>query len=633
MADIPLLTTHRFSDLPLSNKIVKTLNKLGFEYLTSIQNAVLPLALERKNVLAESPTGSGKTLAFLLPVIERLGNEGFGGPLPTDISMLGCICLSPTRELAMQSAKQMEKLAEPFGLSVGCCIGGVGDKRDKATASKHAILVGTPGRILALLESQALVDLNNVSLLVLDEADRLVDMGFKQVIFEIVNQLPSDLQVLLFSATVKNALSDLCRLVLRSAPYEMVSLGNDFDGYTNLSKKLHQEYWIVPTGEKLYSLFNFLCFNQKRRILVFFATCKQVRLVYQLLKRTIPAISFIELHGKQSQLKRSKNFCNFSNNMKSGCFLTTDVTARGIDFPQIHCVVQVDLPDSIETYIHRIGRTARFTEKGRTIIFLTREEAPIVESIRTRGMIIKDGTHGITASAGNVSKKRFNFQQKLKEILTRNPEIKMMAQRACIAHYRSLLVSEARRLRLLADGDIMERDKQEIGDLAMSFGLAIPPVITIASGRPVSKPSKLAKLKDKIKAKVDSKHVEYDMNIDIKDVEITNKSDTFGSILEYASGSDEEILTVKRVNCDPVKETLNNPIISVSDRKKLRLNKRGIGKVRGTFGYLGAELRHKTFSDSDSHGDSDGDSHGGENNRCQGTDIEVNELEKIALSI
>ncbi|KAK1939773.1 DEAD/DEAH box helicase family protein [Babesia divergens] len=639
------LTSERFEDLDLDPRTKKVLKDKGYTYLTHVQSKVLPLALSGRNLIIQSPTGSGKTLCFLLPAVKLLFDEGYYGTLPADVSLLGCICLASTRELATQSAIQMNELAESIGLKAGCCIGGIRDKFDKSNAHRLQILTGTPGRVLSLLSNQSISDTANVKLLVLDEADRLLDSGFRNDILDIVSYLPPDVQILLFSATIQSALKDLCDYLLTGKDYEYVCLGSDAALLSE--SKLRQEYIVVPMSLKLPALYHLLCKNQRKRFIVFVATCKQVRFVFEVFKRLIPAVPMTEWHGKQSQLKRNEQFTRFAAKQNYGCIFTTDVGARGVDFPAVDYVIQLDMPDSVTTYTHRVGRTGRLTVEGtrsfgNAFTIIGENETSFVDELKMSGVKLYNVTKLIWPF---LLRKEQHVLGKLQALLAKEAWIKEIAQRAVIAYMRYLSTRHSVKL---SGSDLVNAVQQ----MALYSGLPTAPHIEVAEEPSTQKVSKLSKLKEKIRAKkvkdsavmprsdnrtesdsalkngvpqddaadsVSPVKSSYDVNNgDESDTSYDGESDADAlepqsdlgkSATPVGDGADD---VLKRGAADLVENDLRCYLERVatekneeaelksnlvSSRKKMRLNRHGMAKLRGIETIRQSEKKHQIFED------------------------------------
>ena len=215
------------------------------------------------------------------------------------------------------------------------------------------ILVCTPGRMLQHLDQTAGFDADNLQILVLDEADRIMDMGFQSAVDALVEHLPKTRQTLMFSATQSKKVSDLARLSLKDPEYDSVHEASASATPTNLQ----QHFIITPLAEKLDTLYGFIKANLKSKIIVFLSSGKQVRFVYESFRHLQPGISLLHLHGRQKQIARMEITSRFTE-AKHACLFATDVVARGIDFPAVDWVIQADCPEDADTYIHRVGRTA-----------------------------------------------------------------------------------------------------------------------------------------------------------------------------------------------------------------------------------------------------------------------------------
>lgn len=355
-----------FSDLPLSAPTVEGLKSAHFTALTDIQAKAIPWALKGSDILGAAKTGSGKTLAFLVPVLENLYRVQCIG---ADAG-LGAMVISPTRELAIQIFEVLRKVGGKGHLfAAGLVIGGKSLREERDALARMNIVVCTPGRILQHLSQTAGFNVDGLRMLVLDEADRILDMGFQKDVDAIVEYLPRERQTLLFSATQTKRVSDLSRLALKEPEY--ISVHEDASSAT--PKTLQQNYVLTPLLQKLDTLWSFLQSSKKSKILVFFSSGKQVRFVYESFRRMQPGIPLLNLHGRKRQTARLEITDKFSR-AKHSCLFTTDVLARGLDFPAVDWVVQVDCPEDADTYIHRVGRTARYERNGRAVLFLDPSE-------------------------------------------------------------------------------------------------------------------------------------------------------------------------------------------------------------------------------------------------------------------
>ncbi|CAH8865531.1 unnamed protein product [Trichobilharzia szidati] len=389
-----------FTQFPLSKETLKGLKQSGFTKPTDIQKLVLKPALLGSDVVVEAPTGSGKTIAFLIPMLELLyANKvsTLDGPV--------AIILTPTRELSRQICSVLMKIASQHRFTIMNIMGG------KPTALKTQewnsiaranILIGTPGRMAQHQTENSLLDTSNLRLLILDEADRLLDPTFRQDVEIILQNLTPDRQTLLFSATLTKATDQLVRLNMRN-PVVISTCHNkivkdDNNNNNNDNQKgeklrtpdeLLQYYAIVPLEQKLDTLWTFLQSHCKKKIIVFFSTQKQVRFVYELFQQLRPYFKVLQLRGNMNQQKRFQVYDHFANCPQGSVLLATNLAERGLDFPSVHWVVQVDCPHHIEDYVHRVGRTARHGHVGRSLLFLLPSESNLVDILSKRSVILR----------------------------------------------------------------------------------------------------------------------------------------------------------------------------------------------------------------------------------------------------
>ncbi|EPS36061.1 hypothetical protein H072_10519 [Dactylellina haptotyla CBS 200.50] len=450
-------TLSQFSDLPLSRATAAGLDKSHFKVPTDIQRKAIPLALKGRDILGAAKTGSGKTLAFLIPVLEVLYRHKW-----TPEDGLGALIISPTRELAIQIFEVLRKIGQRHSFSAGLVIGGKNLQDERERLGRMNILVCTPGRMKQHLEQNPDLDTYNLQILVLDEADRILDMGFKDAIDAIVQGIPKDRQTLLFSATQTKNVNDLARLSLKDPEYVAVH-----ESATSATPgKLQQHYIITPLPEKLDILWSFIRANVKSKILVFFSSTKQVRFVYETFRQMQPGIPLLHLHGKQKQTARLEITANFSNS-KNSCLFATDVVARGLDFPAVDWVIQVDCPEDVDTYIHRVGRTARYERDGRAVLFLCPTEE--------KGMLARLQGKKVPIEKINVKQnKKQSVQNQLQGICFKDPEIKYLGQKAFTSYSRSVYIRK--------DREIFDLEKLPLQEFATSLGLPGAPRIKFLKG-------------------------------------------------------------------------------------------------------------------------------------------------------
>jgi len=482
----PTLTTQLFKDLPISRNTLKALAEANFTKMTEIQRGAIPHALAGRDVLGEARTGSGKTLAFLVPLVELLFRSRW-----TKMDGLGGLIVSPTRELAYQIFQVLVSIGAQHDLSAGCVIGGREISEEQKSVADMNILVATPGRLLQHLDSSAGFDASNLQMLVLDEADRILDFGFQDTVNHILSHLPHERQTMLFSATLVNAVHRLGKMAMK-AP-EIVSVHKD--ARNRCPEKLKQVYMTVNLEQKLDVLFSFLRTHSQKKMIVFVSSCKQVRFLYEAFRQLKPGPAVMELHGRQSLTKRMVVFEKFSEKERACVLFCTDIAARGVDFPVVDWVLQLDCPDTVDSYVHRVGRTARFESEGSSALFLLPSEAAFIPKLKAARIDIK----GINAKQGKIQ----SIQAKIQAVIAGDHSVKYLAQKAVISYVRSV--------HLMKDKEVFNTKELPLENYANSLGLAAVPdgLESMTNGTDAEKNplkdkknlSALGRLKDKIKAK------------------------------------------------------------------------------------------------------------------------------------
>ncbi|KAH0545831.1 probable ATP-dependent RNA helicase DDX55 homolog [Cotesia glomerata] len=368
-----------YLNITLSSTIIKTLKQLGFKHPTPIQSACIPILLNGKDVAAEAVTGSGKTLAFLIPLLEILQkrNEEW------KTTEIGGIIISPTRELATQISEVLDKfLINIPKLKQILLVGGTTVKEDAIKLKKGAnIIIATPGRLEDIFSNCKDVDLGkavkSLELLVLDEADRLLDSGFSITINTILSHLPRLRRTGLFSATQTKEVQQFIRAGLRYPTIITVTEKSS----VSTPALLNNYYAIVEPDQKFATLVNFIkSTGTNRKYMIFFSTCACVDYFSEVLKLMFPGGNIFSLHGKLKG-RRKKIFDDF-HKIDSGILICTDVMARGIDIPEVDWVLQYDPPSSASNFVHRCGRTARIGHNGNALLFLLRTEDAYIEFIK-----------------------------------------------------------------------------------------------------------------------------------------------------------------------------------------------------------------------------------------------------------
>jgi ATP-dependent RNA helicase DDX10/DBP4 len=363
-------STISFVSLPISQTTSRGLIEASFTTMTAIQAACIPHALAGRDILGAARTGSGKTLAFLIPLIETLYRNHH--TLPQD--GVGAIVLCPTRELAIQIFNVLKQVAKYHTFTIGLLIGG---KKDFYIEQEHItttnIIIATPGRLLQHLEQTAYLDMSLLRVLVLDEADRILDMGFSDQLIRILEYLPKQQhgtdrqrQTMLFSATQTRDVKSLAKLSLFEPEY----IGVHDKEKTETPESLQQSYVVVPIEHKLNAIYSFIKSHLKCKSIIFMSTCAQVRYANDLFCSLRPGVTIMALHGKLAQERRTQIYFDFISRPAATLF-ATDIAARGLDFPNVDWVVQADAPEDKAMYIHRVGRTARYRAGGKSLLIVT----------------------------------------------------------------------------------------------------------------------------------------------------------------------------------------------------------------------------------------------------------------------
>lgn len=350
----------------VSEPTLNAIKAMGFEKMTEIQARAIPPLLEGRDLVGAARTGSGKTLAFLIPVVELIHKLKF---MPRNGT--GAVIISPTRELSMQTFGVLKELMDKHHFQTyGLLMGGANRQIECEKLSKGLnIIVATPGRLLDHLQNTPDFLYKNLQILVIDEVDRILEIGFEEDMKQIMNLLPKRRQTMLFSATQTEKTEALSKLALKKEP---IYVGVDDHKEEATVDGLEQGYIVCPSDKRLLVLFTFLKKNRKKKVMVFFSSCLSVKYHHELFNYIdLPVTS---IHGKQKQAKRTTTFFQFCN-AETGILLCTDVAARGLDIPAVDWIVQYDPPDDPKEYIHRVGRTARGEgSSGHALMILRPEE-------------------------------------------------------------------------------------------------------------------------------------------------------------------------------------------------------------------------------------------------------------------
>jgi ATP-dependent RNA helicase RhlE len=366
-----------FTDLPLSEGLQKAIKAEGYSAPTPIQAEAIPSILQGSDIIGCAQTGTGKTAAFALPILELLGSEPIidrqdkkdkGRKKP-----IRALILSPTRELAQQIGDSFTAYGRYTGLTNTVIYGGVAQsKQQQAMRNGVDILVATPGRLLDLMD-QRIVSLSSVSIVVLDEADHMLDMGFIHDIRSIINTLPTKRQSLLFSATMPQEIQRLANDMLHDAKRIAV------DPVSSSAKPVEQLVYFVDRKKKIDLLLRLMDTLPMTSVLVFSRTKHGAdRIAKDLNKEGVPTEV---IHGDKTQTARQRALNRFKEK-RSRVLVATDIAARGIDVEQLPYVVNYDLPDAAETYVHRIGRTGRAGLTGVAISFCSNDQQDVFRQIK-----------------------------------------------------------------------------------------------------------------------------------------------------------------------------------------------------------------------------------------------------------
>ncbi|XP_042339660.1 probable ATP-dependent RNA helicase DDX10 [Plectropomus leopardus] len=455
-SDINSMEVVKFSDFPISKKTLLGLQEAQCRQPTEIQRQTIGLALLGKDVLGAAKTGSGKTLAFLIPVLECLYRQQW-----SSMDGLGALIISPTRELAYQTFEVLRKVGKNHEFSAGLVIGGKELKGESERIHRTNIVICTPGRLLQHMDETATFHASNLHMLVLDEADRILDMGFADTLNAIVENLPKSRQTLLFSATQTKSVKDLARLSLKDPEYVWVHEKAKF----STPATLEQSYVVCELQHKVNMLYSFIRSHLNKKIIVFFACCKEVQYLFRVFCRLRPGMPVLALHGKQQQMKRVEVYNDFLRK-NSAVLFATDIAARGLDFPAVHWVLQFDCPEDADTYIHRVGRTARYKEGGEALLLLLpSEEKGMVSQLQEKKVPINK----IQVNPDKVQ----HVEQKLEAFLAQEKEQKERAQRCFVSYLRSIY--------LMKNKEVFDVFKLQIQEYAVSLGLAVAPRVRFLS--------------------------------------------------------------------------------------------------------------------------------------------------------
>ncbi|KAL7067548.1 putative DEAD/DEAH box ATP-dependent RNA helicase [Cryptosporidium serpentis] len=455
-----------FEQSAICDQLKRALKDMNIITMTEIQAKSIPRILEGKDVLGTAKTGSGKTLAFLVPAANLLYNVEF---LPRNGT--GIIVISPTRELSLQIYEVCRELCKYLPQTHGLVIGGANRRNEADKLNKGVnILIATPGRLLDHLQNTKGFQYGNLLSLVIDEADRILEIGFEEEMNQIIKLLPVKRQTSLFSATQTTKVADLVRLSLRNPVLIKCKTSNTAATVSGLE----QGYVIASANERFLLLYTFLKKNRENKVMVFFSSCMSTKFHEELFNYVdLPCSS---IHGKKKQSSRMQTYYDFCSSEK-GLLLCTDVAARGLDIPNVDWIIQYDPPDDPKEYIHRVGRTARGANGiGKALLFLLPEEVQFLQYLKKMNIPLNEYAFSKNKIA--------NVQNQLERLIEKNYHLHCSAKDA----YRAYLHSYASHS-IKDTFNVYSLDLQQI---AKSFGFTTPPKVelNLKSGGKVGKKNK-----------------------------------------------------------------------------------------------------------------------------------------------
>ena len=427
--------------------IKEAIASMGYPTMTPVQASTIPLLSGNKDVVVEAVTGSGKTLSFVIPVLQKISDRLYkpdsDGDLPEPIKrghMLS-IVLSPTRELANQIQTVFNQVLQYLPeddnynnksrrIGTQLLVGSIGNVRDDLNQflqNQPHILIGTPGRILEFLGSSQSIKTSSLEIVILDEADKLLDFLFEKDVINILKKLPKQRRTGLFSATISSAGNTIFRTGMNNPVKVQVKSKNYLGEQSNSPKSLQLSYMLINPELKITNLLTILSKYQYKKAIVYFPTCTSVKHFYQIFNKIYqnhpPAtdgeepLKFFSLHGQlntKSRLKTLDNFTQGDINLYKHILMTTDVAARGIDIPDVDLVIQIDPPTDPNVFLHRCGRTGRANKVGRAIVMLNdnSQEEDYIGFMEVKGILLSKQD-----SIPAVKNFHSDFQKKLRKYM------------------------------------------------------------------------------------------------------------------------------------------------------------------------------------------------------------------------
>lgn len=360
----------KFTELNLDECVLQALDAMNFEECTPVQEHTIPIILEGKDLIGVAQTGTGKTAAYLLPILNRLLTDNH----PEDA--INCIIMAPTRELAQQIDQQMEGFSYFMPVSSVAVYGGndgiLFEQQKKGLMLGADVVIATPGRLISHL-ALGYVDLSRVSYFILDEADRMLDMGFSDDIMQIVKYLPKERQTIMFSATMPGKIQQLAKTILNNPAEVKLAVSKP-------AEKIIQAAYVCYENQKLGIIQSLFKDETPEKVIIFVSSKIKVKEVTMALKRMKLNVS--EMHSDLEQAQRDNVMHEFKNG-RTNILIATDIVSRGIDIDDIRLVVNYDVPHDSEDYVHRIGRTARANNDGVAITLVSEKEQTKFKNIET----------------------------------------------------------------------------------------------------------------------------------------------------------------------------------------------------------------------------------------------------------
>ncbi|XP_015187123.1 PREDICTED: probable ATP-dependent RNA helicase DDX55 homolog [Polistes dominula] len=457
-------------DVALSKPVLETLEELKFQTMTPVQAACIPLLLKGKDVAAEAVTGSGKTLAFLIPLLEILQRRAD----KWKSTEIGAVIITPTRELAVQISEVLGNFLKKLSLlKQVILVGGTTINEDVEKLKDGAnIIIATPGRLEDMLSNCKSINLTkrfkSLEILVLDEADRLLDLGFSKTLDTILSYLPRLRRTGLFSATQTKELQQLIRAGLRNPAFVSVKEKANISTPSSLTNN----YIVVQAENKLATMMSFIQEKGSHlKYMIFLSTCACVDYFSHVIQTMLSKTRVLALHGKMKK-KRYKIFDEFRS-MEGGILICTDVMARGIDILEVDWVLQYDPPSTASNFVHRCGRTARIGHQGSALLFLLKNEDAYVDFIKRNQKV--DVQEMKLQVSSDMARKCL---QMMRNLQLKDRQIFDKANRAFVSYVQAYNKHECSLILRLKDIDL--------GSLAIGFGLLKMPRMPELKGRDIS---------------------------------------------------------------------------------------------------------------------------------------------------